>query len=134
MPNDWFNQFGVIIKESITEMPESLAIVKTLQSQGYQTAMLSDVTQYQAEIIRKMGYYDLFTPVLLSCEIGVKKPNPEAFQTLLQKLKLPASSVLFIDDRIENVEAARKQGIDSIQFISPEQLKEELEKRGFDLS
>lgn len=63
-----------------------------------------------------------------------KKPNPEAFQTLLQKLKLPASSVLFIDDRIENVEAARKQGIDSIQFISPEQLKEELEKRGFDLS
>ena len=80
----------------VTTRPESLAIVKTLQSQGYQTAMLSDVTQYQAEIIRKMGYYDLFTPVLLSCEIGVKKPNPEAFQTLLQKLKLPASSVLFI--------------------------------------
>ena len=134
LPNDWFNQFGIVIQQSITEMPESLTIVKTLQSQGYQTAMLSDVTQYQAEIIRKMGYYDLFTPVLLSYEIGVKKPNPEAFQILLKKLKLPAPSVLFIDDRIENVEAAKNQGIDSIQFINPEQLKDELEKRGFDLS
>lgn len=134
LPNDWFDQFGIIIKKSITEIPESLAIVETLQSQGYQTAMLSDVTQYQAEIIRKMGYYDLFSPVLLSYEIGVKKPNPEAFQILLKKLKLPASSVLFIDDRIENVEAARKQGIDSIQFINPDELKEELEKREFDLS
>lgn len=134
LPNDWFDQFGIVIKKSLTEMPESLLIVKTLQSQGYQTAMLSDVTQYQAEIIRKMGYYDLFTPVLLSYEIGVKKPNPEAFQILLKKLNLPASSVLFIDDRMENVEAAKKQGIDSIQFVNPEQLKKELEKRGFDLS
>lgn len=133
LPNDWFNQFGIVIKQSISEMPETLAIVKTLQNQGYQTAMLSDVTQYQAEIIRKMGFYDLFTPVLLSYEIGVKKPNPEAFQILLKKLKLPASSVLFIDDRIENIEAAKKQGIDSIQFTGPEQLKKELKNRGLGL-
>ncbi len=134
LPNNWFEQFTLIIKESINEIPESIAIVKTLQNQGYQTAMLSDVTQYQAEIIRKMGYYDLFNPVLLSYAIGVKKPNPEAFKILLRKLELEASCILFIDDRNENVEAARKLGIDSIQFISPQQLKEELERRGFDLN
>ena len=44
LPNDWFNQFGIVIKQSISEIPETLTIVKTLQSQGYQTAMLSDVT------------------------------------------------------------------------------------------
>ncbi len=131
LPNDWFNQFGVVIKKSITEIPETLILVKALQSQGYQIAMLSDVTQYQAEIIRKMGYYDLFNPVLLSYEIGVKKPNPEAFQILLQTLKRPASSLLFIDDRSENVEAAKNQGIDAIHFINPKQLKEQLERRGF---
>lgn len=133
LPNNWFELFGAIIKKSITEIPETLEIVKALQNQGYQTAMLSDVTQYQAEIIRKMGYYDLFHPVLLSYEIGVKKPNPEVFKILLEKLQKPASDVLFIDDRIENVEAAKKQGIDSIQFINPGQLKEELEERGVDL-
>lgn len=40
-------------------------------------------------------------------------------------------SLLFIDDRIENVQVAKNLGIDSIQFCSPEQLKAELEKRGF---
>lgn len=101
---------------------------------GYQTGMLSDVTQYQAEVIRKMGYYDLFHPVLLSYEIGVKKPNPEAFKILLETLQKPASHVLFIDDRQENIESAKSLGIDSIQFISPEQLKKELEERGLELS
>lgn len=133
LSNDWFNEFGVIIKESITEITENVILVKKLQRQGYQTAMLSDVTQYQAEIIRKMGYYDLFCPVLLSYEIGVNKPNSEAFQILLRKLDKPASSVLFIDDRIENIEAAKNQGIDAIHFTDPKQLVEELKRRCFDL-
>lgn len=133
LPINWFDQFGAIINKSITEIPETLAIVKALQNHGYQTAMLSDVTQYQGEIIRKIGYYDLFNPVLLSYEIGVKKPNPEAFKILLKNLQVPASYVLFIDDRRENIEAAKNLGIDSIQFINPEQLKEELDQRGFHL-
>lgn len=134
LTNNWFEQFGLVIKNSITEIPETLAIVKALQNHGYQTAMLSDVTPYQAEIIRKLGYYALFDPVLLSCEIGVKKPNLEAFKALLQKLQVQAPNVLFIDDRKENVEAAKNLGIDSIQFINSEQLKKELEKRGYEIS
>ena len=130
LPEDWCEQFGKVINESITAIPGTIAIVKALQDQGYQTAMLSDITQYQAAIVRKMGYYDLFQPVLLSYAIGVKKPSPEAFKILLNELQLPASRVLFIDDRIENVEAARKLGIDAIQFLSPEQLQEEIEMRG----
>lgn len=130
----WIDQWDAIIKNSITEIPGTIALVKALQSEGYQTAMLSDVTQYQAKVIRKIGYYDLFHPVLLSYEIGVKKPDPEAFKILLKTLNEPASHVLFIDDRMENVDAAKKLGIDSIQFVSPEQLKKELEERGFELS
>lgn len=133
LPNDWINQFGVIIQESITEIPGTLDLVKKLKTQCYQTAILSDMTQYQAEIIRKSGYFDLFNPVVLSHENRVKKPNPEAFQILLKKLNKPASSVIFIDDRIENVEAAKTQGIDAIHFTNPKQLKEELARRGFNL-
>jgi FMN phosphatase YigB (HAD superfamily) len=133
LPNDWINQFGIIIQDSITEIPGTLNLVKELKAQCYQTAILSDMTQYQAEIIRKNGYFDLFDPVVLSHENRVKKPNLEAFQILLKKLNKPASSVIFIDDRIENVEAAKTQGIDAIHFINPKHLKEELERRGFNL-
>ncbi len=129
LPKDWIVQFGSIIDNSITLFPDTIALVKALQSQGYQTAMLSDVTEYQAKIIRKMGYYDLFHPVLLSYEIGVQKPNPEAFKILISKLQTAPSNIIFIDDRFENVEAAKALGIDAIQFLSAQQLQTDLEKR-----
>lgn len=130
LPNDWFDQYGTVIRRSITEIPETLALVKALQSHGYQTAILSDVTQYQAEILRNMGYYDLFSPVLLSCNTGLKKPDPKAFQNLLQNLNLLPCQILFIDDKSENVNSAKNLGIDAIHFLNPTQLKDELEKRG----
>ncbi len=130
LPKDWYEQFGMVIKNSIIEIPGTINLVKALQNEGYQTAMLSDITQYQAEIVRSMGYYNLFDPILLSYETGLNKPNPAAYQMLLQRLQRPASSVIFIDDRIENVEGAKKEGIDAIRFIDAKQLEEELEKRG----
>lgn len=132
LQDDWMDQFGVVIAESITEIPGTLEIAQELRSQGYQIAILSDMTQYQAEVIRKAGYFDLFDPVLLSHENRVKKPQPEAFQILLKRLDKPASSVIFTDDRIENVEAAQLQGIDAIHFITPEQFKKDLESKGID--
>lgn len=133
LPSDWFEQFEIVITSSIVEIPGTVMIVKELKRQGYQTAMLSDITQYQAAIIRKMGYYELFNPTLLSYEIGVNKPNKEAFQILLERLNLPPSSIIFIDDKIENVNGAKSLEIDAIHFINPEALKDELEKRGFKL-
>ena len=132
LPSDWFEQYESVFRAAFTEIPETINLVKRLQKQGYQTAMLSDVTQYQAKIIQKMGYYDLFHPVLLSWETGVKKPDPWSFKILLERLNVPASAVLFVDDRIKNVQAAQNQGIDSIQFMTPDQFQNELNKRGFD--
>jgi FMN phosphatase YigB (HAD superfamily) len=89
-----------------------------------------DVTQLQAKVIRELGYYDYFDPVILSYQTGVEKPAPGAFQALLKALKIPASKVIFIDDKIENVNGAKKHGIDALHFLNPAQLKEELKSRG----
>lgn len=134
LPYRWFDEFVEIITGSIIEIPETIALVRALKREGYQTAMLSNIRSSQAGVIRKLGYYDLFSPVLLFCEIGVDKPDPKAFQILLQTLKQPSRSVIFIDDKIDNIKAARKLGIDSILFINPKQLKNELKKRGFNLT
>lgn len=44
-------------------------------------------------------------------------------------MNLPASEIVFIDDKAENVEAAKKIGIDAIVFESSEQLRTELLQR-----
>ena len=127
LPKSWFQDYLQTI--TYTEVPGVIDIVKNLQKQEYKTPLVSNIHYEQANIIRKLGLYSLFDPVLLSCDIGVSKPNKEVFQILLSKIHLPAAAVLFIDNTQENVEAAALLGINTIHFTSAQQLKEELQKR-----
>jgi HAD superfamily hydrolase (TIGR01509 family) len=130
LPPNWLSRFKEVWCRAIQPMPGMLSLVEELQQMGYQTAMLSNTTPMHAEVIGKLGYYQYFYPVLLSYQINASKPDRRAFVILLEWLNRPASECLFIDDKEANVEAARALGIDSIQFFSAEQLKEELAKRG----
>jgi putative hydrolase of the HAD superfamily len=128
----WFEQMHQAMKKTMLDIPGTLDIAKELKRQGYRVAMLSNVTTGHAHIRRQTGYYDLFDPLLLSCEIGVEKPDPKAYQMLLDALQLPPDQVLFIDDKKENIEAAQKLGIHAIQFKNAEQLEKDLQ--GFDIN
>lgn len=123
----WFDEYDKVT--GFTDIPGMIEIVKHLQNQGFQTPMLSNIHHYQANVVRRFDYYNLFTPVLLSYKIAYEKPQREAYAVLLDELQLSPSEVIFIDDQIDNVSAAASVGIDAIHFISPLQLLEELNKR-----
>jgi len=59
------------------------------------------------------------------------KPEPAIYEYALKIIKVPASEVLFIDDRDANLEQARAAGIQVIRFQSVNQLRDDLEARGF---
>ena len=80
-------------------------------------------------VLRDCGVYQPFDPCLISSEIDVRKPDLKAYELLLLKLNLPAGEVIFIDDRAENIEAAKKLGLDGILFKSHQQLEKELIQR-----
>jgi putative hydrolase of the HAD superfamily len=134
LPNDWLDQLNAARLHSIKVIPGMIELVKDLQKQGFQTALLSNVRESQAQIKRKLGYYELFDPALLSYEIGVKKPDPKAFYILLDRLKTSPDTVLFIDNKPLNIETAKSLGMDVIQFINTNQLIEELKQRGIEIS
>jgi len=68
---------------------------------------------------------------MVSGEVKMKKPNPDIFLHLADTYNLDNfSGCLFIDDSERNVATARKLGLDSIRFESPEQLREALSTRG----
>jgi putative hydrolase of the HAD superfamily len=134
LPTNWTELFDSARLKAIKEIPGTVQIVKELQKQGFQTAILSNVRINQAKLKRQLGYYDMFHPVLLSFEIGVKKPNLKSYQILLDQLKISPQQLLFIDNKEENVKAAKSLGIDAITFINAKQLAEELKKRGIILS
>jgi len=66
---------------------------------------------------RRYGLSRLFDPILYSHEIGVTKPDDPAFHLTLKALGAPPSEVLFVDDALRNVEAARRLGIRAHHYV-----------------
>ena len=56
------------------------------------------------------NFYNLFSKVYYSHEIGFRKPNKEAFQLILNNHNLKAHEILFIDDSMQHIKAAKKLG------------------------
>ena len=54
--------------------------------------------------------------LLVSSEIGIAKPHPEIYELLAETLDCHFSEILFVDDFIENIEAAKEMGINTIHF------------------
>ena len=51
-----------------------------------------------------------------SCEVHINKPDPKIYKALLDKYSLKAEECVFIDDRLENVQAAFALGFAGIQM------------------
>ena len=130
LPDNWEAQYEEIRRLCIRANPQMLTYVDCLRQHGYRVAMLSNTTKPRAAFIRDLGLYHHFEPVVLSCDIGVKKPIKEAFILLLGQLGASAGECIMVDDKPENIDAARRLGIDGIVFTSIEELAIELEQRG----
>lgn len=130
LPPDWKDQFREIMKNAIAVNPKMYELVDELKEKKVHVALLSNIDPRLGKLIQSYGYYDPFDPYLLSYEIGVEKPDPKAFGILIKTLNVPPGDILFIDDKQENVDAAKKAGIDAILFKSEPELRLELSERG----
>lgn len=130
LPENWLEKFHALIKKSLYVNEDMYLLVSKLKETETLVGMLSNIDHRHAKIVRDHGLYQPFEPCLLSCEIGADKPHQKAYEILIEKLSLLPNDVVFIDDKIENVDAAKKAGIDAIVFKSAAQIKQELEKRG----
>lgn len=66
---------------------------------------------------------------MISSEEKVVKPEPEIYQRLFDRYGLEPSECVFTDDREENIEGARRMGMDGIVFVDAKQYEEELRRR-----
>ncbi|GMQ95320.1 MAG: HAD family phosphatase [Patescibacteria group bacterium] len=108
---------------------DTIALIRLLQSK-YKLAILSNTLEEHNKINRKRKLFDYFDVVLLSNEVGMRKPEKEFFALASKKLDIPLSNLLFVDDEIRWISAARKHGLQAILFKSADQLKEAFRKLG----
>jgi glucose-1-phosphatase len=59
-----------------------------------------------------------FREIFLSSSIGLRKPDPEAYDHVVKSIGLPAGRIVFFDDLVENVESARARGLRAVHVKS----------------
>ena len=91
-------------------------LVRRLKSHGYCVYYLSNIPQDVLDLLRDRGVLDGFDGGVASCEVHVNKPDPKIYRALLDKYSLKAEECVFIDDRLENVQAAFALGFAGIQM------------------
>jgi putative hydrolase of the HAD superfamily len=90
---------------------ELISIIKKLRQKSIICCLATSQERYRADYMKKeMGFQEMFDHLFISCEMGVQKPDAAYFQLIETNLQLPGESILFWDDRQQNVNAARAQG------------------------
>jgi putative hydrolase of the HAD superfamily len=98
--------------------PEVWDIAATFRARGGRTAMLSNgVVEIVARLRRERGLDRWFDVVVASCEVGTCKPHQKIYRICLERLGLAADAALFVDDRMENLQAAREIGLHTQHFL-----------------
>ncbi|MFJ9695745.1 HAD family hydrolase [Kitasatospora sp. NPDC101183] len=89
-----------------------LQLARQAHAAGVRTAVLSNsLGRHPYDPYAGFDLHGTFDAVVLSEEIGVRKPEPEAFRIVLERLGVSAEECLFVDDSEENLAAARKFGL-----------------------
>ncbi|HET6179670.1 MAG TPA: HAD family phosphatase [Candidatus Sulfotelmatobacter sp.] len=105
--------------------------LENLRSAGVKTAILSNMPSDMVTHVRQnFPWLKHFDHQIFSADVRRIKPEPAIYEYSLKVLKVPASEVLFVDDRDANLEQARAVGIRGILFQSVNQLREELRALG----
>ena len=104
-------------KSSLTPMPESLALLEDLHRRGVNLYVLSNMSHGTWEFLQpRHDFWSRFKGIVISAQLRLVKPEPAIYQYLLDTWSLAAGETVFMDDRPENVEGARKVGIRSFVF------------------
>ena len=98
------------------EIAPTKSLIEQLKMAGYRLYVLSNMSPEFIDFIRRLPVYANFDGEVVLCEEKVVKPEPEIFRLLLNRYSLDASECLFIDDRVDNIEASEREGICGFHF------------------
>jgi putative hydrolase of the HAD superfamily len=110
--------------------PVMLRWARGLRAAGVRTAILSNMpVTLRVYLDAHATWMPAFDHRTFSCDVRLVKPGPEIFLSCLEGLGAVSGDTLFLDDREQNVHAARSLGIHALCFTSPEQAQCEMNER-----
>jgi epoxide hydrolase-like predicted phosphatase len=95
-----------------------IEVVLRLRSRGVRTGLVSN--SWGKGVYERERLGDLFDAVLISGEMGARKPEPEMYLLAAERLGVDPRECVFVDDLLQNVEGARAVGMEAFIHRSAE--------------
>jgi epoxide hydrolase-like predicted phosphatase len=110
--------------DQFSHEPAMCALVLRARRAGLRTGLLSNSwgNEYPRE-----GWGEMFDAIVISGEVGMRKPEPEIFAHALNLLEVEANQTVFVDDLRVNVTAAAELGFVGVHHVTYDETASELE-------
>ena len=108
--------------EAMPSYDKMFDFVEQLKKIGIKTAVLSNVIKPHMQITKKNGGYKCFDKLILSCQVGLAKPDSAIYLLTVKKLKVKPEECIFIDDSEINLKTAEKLGMKVVLAKNSEQV------------
>lgn len=108
------------------EMPGMKELLVQLKAQGFK---LYGLTNWCSKVYHTIEQYDIFRLLdgyVISSEEHKVKPEPEIYHCLLSRFGLQPAECIFTDDKPENIEGAKRVGMQGIVFENAQQFERDL--------
>lgn len=109
---------------------EMIELVKEIRNHNFEVYPFSNLDEDNGIIYIERGDFKNFSETsFLSFERKMTKPSKEFFNLILKELDAEAYELLLIDDQEKNLSVAKELGLDTVKFVSAENLSEKLRSK-----
>jgi beta-phosphoglucomutase len=99
----------------LTPLPGAREWLSTLKASGWKQAIASSAPRVNVDMmLRVAGLGDCFDAIVSAADVSVGKPDPQVFLKAAEKLHVPPSRCIVVEDAAAGIEGARRAGMRSI--------------------
>lgn len=107
--------------------PDVVRIILDLDESGTRVSLLSNAGPDFGGYFRHGVLSEVFDDIVVSGEVDLIKPDPRIYELALERLGITAEQAIFVDNKVENVDAAIALGITGHVFVGADELRSFLE-------
>jgi len=120
------------VPAELQPIPETVALLRNLHAEGRRLHFLSNMPKpYADHLEREHAFIGCFESGVVSARVGQIKPEPEIYEIAARRFEAEPAQLLFLDDVLDNVRAARQAGWQAIHFVGATDAQAQLRSLGW---
>jgi putative hydrolase of the HAD superfamily len=102
---------------AVTLYPETVPTLTALRERDFRLGLISNCSAQAGAVLQRIGLAERFDAIVLSCDVGVAKPDPAIFEHACRELGIALHESMFVaDGAFTELDAARAAGMVAVKI------------------